>query len=109
MDGSSAGATVAHDRLGRFAVGHTEWRARRDRITQRYEQLLAEFGDVSDTQKQLLRIAAKHLDEAERAKSPVVRTRASRCASQILKLFPKPKAPAPRGPATVAEYFGNGE
>jgi hypothetical protein len=51
----------------------------------------------------------KHLDEAERAKSPVVRTRASRCASQILKLFKKPKAPAPRGPATVAEYFGNGE
>jgi hypothetical protein len=34
----------------------------------------AEFGDVSDTQKQLLRIAAKHLDEAERAKSPVVIT-----------------------------------
>jgi hypothetical protein len=109
MDGSSAGAVVAHDRNGRFVPGNTEYRRRQDRITERYQQLLAEFGDVSPVQKQLLQIAARHLDEGARAKNPTVRTRAINAASRLLKLIPQPKAPAPRGPATVAEYFGNGE
>jgi hypothetical protein len=109
MDGSNVSATASHDRNGKFAAGNTEYRARRDRITERYHQLLAEYGDVTDAQRQLLRVVARHLDEAERSKSSVIRTRASRCASQILKLFPKPKAPAPRGPATVDEFFGNGK
>jgi hypothetical protein len=110
MDGSATRIAASHDPLtGHFTPGNSEYRAKQRRVAELLDQMIAQYGDVTPAQKQLLRVCAAHLYDAGSSRSPLIRTRASRAANQILKLFPRPKAPAPRGPATVDEFFSNGK
>ena len=58
----------------------------RDRVRARLEQLLAEY-EPTPVQQQLLAIAARHLDEAERARDATTRTRAANAAGRLLRLI----------------------
>ena len=104
MNGSASGAMAAHDRAGRFTAGNTEYRAKQRRIAERLAQLRLDY-DPSPSQQQLLAVVARHLDDAERARSAVARTRASNAAKRLLAdIPPKPK---PSLPATLEEYLAN--
>jgi hypothetical protein len=93
MDGSVIGAVLQHDqRSGRFLAGHTEYRAKQQRIAERLAQLLADY-DPSPSQRQLLAVVARHLDDAERARSAVTRSRASNAAKRLLKDIPRKPEP----------------
>lgn len=86
MDGSVTGAAPGHDeKSGRFVAGHSEYKARQVRIELRTDQLSREY----DAQRQLLRIVATHLDQAERTRSSLLRTRATNCAARLLRGLPK--------------------
>jgi hypothetical protein len=74
MDGFADGAVVGHDRRGRFANGNTEYRAKQQRIAEKARQLALDY-DPSPSQQMLLSIIARHLDDAERARSAERRTR----------------------------------
>jgi hypothetical protein len=100
MDGSGAGLAVAHDRLGRFVAGHSEYRAKRERIAERVRQLSLDY-DASPSQRMLLPIIAAHLDDAERARSHDKRTRATNTAQRLLKLLKVKERPLP----TMAEIM----
>jgi hypothetical protein len=56
-----------------FAKGNTEYRARKDRIADRVAQLATEYEAGSAVAKQLLEIAAVHLDTAARTHSNALR------------------------------------
>ena len=81
MNGSAIGRTAPHDqKSGRFAPGNTEYRAKRLRVAERVNQLAAEYNARSPVTLQLLRVAAEHLDQAERGshfKSPSASPRAA--------------------------------
>ena len=49
MDGSATGAAAAHDELGRFRAGNSEYRARLQRLAERVRQLTLDF-DPSPSQ-----------------------------------------------------------
>jgi len=101
MDGAGTGADVAHDAQGRFVSGHSEYAARKRRIAERLAQLVADY-NPSPSQKQLLVVVAGHLDDAERCRSAIARTRATNAARRLLKDIPrKPGSPAPRLPAAA--------
>jgi hypothetical protein len=75
-----------------FAKGNTEYRARKDRITERVAALAADYVADSALAQQLLEIAAIHLDSAARARNSVLRSRATRMATKVLgQLERKPK------------------
>src|SRR6516162_10233625 len=94
MDGSMAGMAAGHNRLnGRFTVGNTEYRARQQRLAERVRQLTLDF-DPSPSQLMLLPIIARHLDDAERARSAIARTRATNAARRLLKDIPRKPPPA---------------
>jgi|SRR6516162_1424963 len=94
MDGAGTGADVAHDAQGRFVSGHSEYAARKRRIAERLAQLVADY-NPSPSQKQLLAVIAGHLDDAERCRSAIARTRATNAARRLLKDIPrKPEPPA---------------
>jgi len=96
MDGSATGATEGHDKLGRLVPGHTEWQARKLRLAALVEQLSADYDSRSATARQLLEIAAAHLDQAARARSSVLRGRATRLAAKVLdRLERRPQPPKP--------------
>ena len=83
------GTVAGHDeRSGRFTNGHSEYRARRDRLAERVRQLTLDF-DPSPSQQQLLPIIARHLDDAERARTAERRVRAGNAANRLLRLIPK--------------------
>jgi hypothetical protein len=89
MDGSATGTTSGHDeRSGRFTNGHSEYRARKDRLAERVRQLTLDF-DPSPSQQMLLPIIARHLDDAERARTAERRVRAGNAANRLLRLIPK--------------------
>jgi hypothetical protein len=91
MDGSATGAAAGHDRLnGRFTNGHSEYRARKQRLAERVRQLTLDF-DPSPSQRMLLPIIARHLDDAERARTAERRVRAGNAANRLLRLIPKRK------------------
>jgi len=89
MDGSATGRAAGHDdRSGRFTNGHSEYRARKDRLAERVRQLTLDF-DPSPSQEMLLPIIARHLDDAERARTAERRVRAGNAANRLLRLIPK--------------------
>ncbi len=96
MDGSASGTLAAHDPLsGRFLNGNTEYRAKQRRIAERLAQLCLDY-DPSPSQRQLLAVVARFLDDAERARSATARTRASNAAKRLLAdIQRKPEPPAP--------------
>ena len=83
------GKTPGRDlRKGTFTVGNSEREAKRRRIAERLEALLADY-DPTPSQKQLLAIVAGHLDDAERANTAERRVRAGNAANRLLRLIPK--------------------
>jgi hypothetical protein len=102
MDGA---ATSGHDELGRLVRGHSEYAARKRRLAERLAKLRADY-DPSSSQEMLLVVIAGHLDDAERCRSAVARTRATNAARRLLKDIPRRPSLAPRSaeddPATQA-------
>ena len=92
MDDSSA-VTTSSDKPWLFQSGNSEYRAKKRRIAERLAQLVADY-NPSPSQKQLLVVVAGHLDDAERCRSAIARTRATNAARRLLKDIPrKPKSP----------------
>jgi hypothetical protein len=90
MDGSVIGTTPAHDQLGRFRVGNTEYRVRQQRLAERVRQLNLDY-DPSPSQRLLLPIIARHLDDALRARTAERRVRAGNAANRLLRSIPRRK------------------
>ena len=89
MDGSATGTVTGHDEHnGRFINGHSQYRARKDRLAERVRQLTLDF-DPSPSQQMLLPIIARHLDDAERARTAERRVRAGNAANRLLRLITK--------------------
>ena len=98
MDGA---ATSGHDEFGRLVRGHSEYAARKRRLAERVAKLRLDY-DPSPSQQMLLIVIAGHLDDAERCRSAIARTRATNAARRLLKDIPrKPEPPAPRLPAAA--------
>jgi hypothetical protein len=85
MDGA---ATSGHDELGRLVRGHSEYAARKRRLAERVAKLRLDY-DPSPSQQMLLPIIARHLDDAERARTAERRVRAGNAANRLLRLIPK--------------------
>jgi hypothetical protein len=94
MDGIASGAVSDHDRLGRFTAGNTEYTAKKRRIADRIAQLSLDYDASTPSLRMLLSIAAHHLDEAERTRSPMTRTRAANAATRLLRQIPRRPPPA---------------
>jgi hypothetical protein len=92
MDGSAIGAVAHDDRRGRFANGNTEYRARQQRVAEKARQLALDY-DPSPSQHMLLSIIARHLDDAERARSAERRVRAGNAANRLLRLLKHKEPP----------------
>jgi hypothetical protein len=92
MDGSEIGTASDHDQLGRFTNGNSEYRARKDRLAERVRRLTLDF-DPSPSQQMLLPIIARHLDDAQRARTAERRVRAGNAANRLLRLIPRRKRP----------------
>src|SRR6516164_11671318 len=91
MDGSAAGTAAGHNRLnGRFIAGNTEYRARQQRLAERVRQLNLDY-DPSPSQRALLPIIARHLDDALRARTAERRVRAGNAANRLLRSIPRRK------------------
>jgi len=88
MDGSATGTAAAHDELGRFRAGNSEYRARQQRLAEPVRQLNLDY-DPSPSQLALLPIIARHLDDALRGRSAERRVRAGNAANRLLRLIPK--------------------
>ena len=89
MDGASTGG---HDELGRLVRGHSEYAARKRRLAARVAKLRVDY-DPSPSQQMLLPIIAGHLDDAERCRSAVARTRATNAARRLLRDIPRKPLP----------------
>jgi hypothetical protein len=95
MDGSAIGTAADHDRRGRFVSGNTEYRAKQQRIAEKVRRLSLDY-DPSPSQQMLLPIIARHLDDAQRARSAERRVRAGNAANRLLRSIPrKPEPPLP--------------
>jgi hypothetical protein len=92
MDGFASGAATHHDRRGRFANGNTEYRAKQQRVAEKARQLSLDY-DPSPSQHMLLPIIARHLDDAERARSAERRVRAGNAATRLLRQLQRREAP----------------
>ena len=85
MDGSATGTAAGHDdRSGRFIHGHSEYRARKQRLAEIVQTLATEF-DPTPSQVRLLPIIARHMDDAERARPAERRIRASNTARRLMR------------------------
>jgi hypothetical protein len=93
MDGAVTGKDAAHDVQGRFVGGHSEYAARKRRLAERLAKLRLDY-DPSPSQEMLLAVIAGHLDDAERARSAIARTRATNAARRLLKDIPRRSPPA---------------
>src|SRR5215469_16037258 len=81
--------------------GHSEYAARKRRLAERVAKLRLDY-DPSPSQQMLLVVIAGHLDDAERARSAIARTRATNAARRLLKDIPrKPEPPASCPPAAT--------
>jgi len=88
MDGAITSKAAAHDAQGRFVSGHSEYAAKRRRIAERLAKLRLDY-DPSPSQQMLLVVIAGHLDDAERCRSAIARTRATNAARRLLKDIPR--------------------
>ena len=95
MDGA---VTSGHDELGRLVRGHSEYAARKRRLAERVAKLRLDY-DPSPSQQMLLVVIAGHLDDAERCRSAIARTRATNAARRLLKDIPR----KPRSPPSAAD------
>jgi hypothetical protein len=95
MDGSVNSAAAGHDRLGRFVNGHNEYAARRRRVAERLQQLCCDYDASSPVNRQLLAIAAQHLDDAAVTRIAAKRARSTRAAMKILDRVPRKPEPLP--------------
>jgi hypothetical protein len=88
--GSVSGASAAHDaRTGHFLPGNTEHRARQDRLAALLVELRVQYSGV------LLPIIARHLDDASRARTAVLRQRAANAAARLLAKCERKTKPIP--------------
>jgi hypothetical protein len=87
-DSSHDSANTTHP--WRFQPGNSAFRAKTRRIAERLAQLEAEY-DASP----LLGVIARHLDDAMRGRTPLVRTRASNAAQRLLLTVSRKKRRAP--------------
>src|SRR6516164_1882529 len=95
MNGSANGAAAGHDSAsGQFLPQNTEYRAKRLRLADRLAKLRLDY-DPGPAQEMLLVIIASALDDAERARSAVLRTRAANTARRLLKDIPRKPPPVP--------------
>jgi hypothetical protein len=94
MDGSASSAAAGHDRLGRFVSGHSEYAARQRRVAERLQQLCTDYDASSLANRQLLAIAAQHLDDAAVTRIAAKRARSTRAAMKILDRIPRKPEPA---------------
>ena len=93
MDGSANGVAAAHDPAsGQFLPRNSEYRARRQRLADRLAKLRVDYAP-SPSQEMLLPIIAGHLDDAERCRSAIARTRATNAARRLLKDIPRKPLP----------------
>ena len=92
MDGSAVGGKAAHDQLGRFTAGNTEYTARQRRLAEIAQALAVEY-DTTPSQVRLLAIIARHLDDGERARNAERRIRASNTARRMMKDLKRRKEP----------------
>jgi hypothetical protein len=89
MNGAPIGAMSGHDpQNGSFTAGNSERAAKKRRIAERLVKLRLDY-DPSPSQEMLLAVAAGHLDDAERARSAIARTRATNAARRLLKDIPR--------------------
>jgi hypothetical protein len=95
MDGSASGTAPGHNpRSGRFINGHSEYRARKDRLAGIVQTLAAEF-DPTPSQVRLLPIIARHMDDAERARPAERRIRASNTVRRLMRELKRKPPQAP--------------
>jgi hypothetical protein len=100
MDGSANGTAAGHDSAsGQFLPQNSEYRAKRLRLAERLAKLRLDY-DPNPSQEMLLVVIASALDDAERARSAVVRTRAANTARRLLRDIPRKSGP--RSPADHA-------
>ena len=92
MDGSTVGGNPAHDPLGRFTIGNSEYAARQRRLAEIAQALAVEY-DPTPSQVRLLAIIARHLDDGERARTAERRIRASNTARRMMKDLKRRKEP----------------
>jgi hypothetical protein len=90
MDGSPIGAAADHDRRGRFVSANSAYRAKQQRLAERLRRLRLDY-DPSPSQQMLLAVIARHLDDAERARTAERRVRAGNAANRLLRLIPRRK------------------
>jgi hypothetical protein len=95
-----------HPNHSHLLSGNSAYLEKQRRIAERTAQLCADY-QATPAQRQVLAIVARYLDEAERGRSALSRTRAANAAMRMLKAIPRKQPKAPRGPATVAEYFND--
>ena len=89
MDGAANG----HSASGQFRRRNNEYRAKRLRLADRLAKLRLDY-DPSPSQQMLLVVIAGHLDDAERCRSAIARTRATNAARRLLKDIPRKPPPA---------------
>ena len=106
MNGATIGAMSGHDpRNGTFTAGNSGRAAKKRHIAERFAKLRLDY-DPSPSQEMLLAVAAGHLDDAERCRSAIARTRATNAARRLLKDIPrKPGPPAPHPLVTARELL----
>lgn len=93
MDGSAISTASDHDpATGYFKNGNTEYRAKQKRLAERLAQLRLDY-DPSPSQQQLLVIVARHLDDAERARTAERRVLAGNAANRLLRSIPRRELP----------------
>jgi hypothetical protein len=102
MNGSAFGRVSGHDpRSGRFTNGNSEYRARQQRVAERLQQLCADYDASRPVNRQLLSIAAQHLDDAAMTRIAAKRASSTRAAIKILDRIPR----KPRPLATARELL----
>jgi len=93
MNGAPIGAMSGHNpHNGSFTAGNSERAAKKRRIAERLAKLRLDY-DPSPSQEMLLVVIAGHLDDAERCRSAVARTRATNAARRLLKDIPRKPPP----------------
>src|SRR6516225_2162871 len=88
--------TPMSDKPWLFSKGNSEYARRKLRIAERVAALALEYNATGALAKQLLQIAATHLDAASMARSNSLRSRSTRLALKVLgQLERKPPPPKP--------------
>jgi hypothetical protein len=93
MNGAPSGV-MSGPHNGSFTAGNSERAAKKRRIAERLAKLCLDY-DPSPSQQMLLAVVAGHLDDAERCRSAIARTRATNAARRLLKDIARKPEPLP--------------